>query len=146
MKIIIITLSFTLAAFAHVRCQNSQRSTNEKIIKDYFAGWTKKDWNAVASHLSHGFTFTSATPDDHISIDKFKEKCWIQAEHIERFELPSIVNNGNESFAIVHVIIKNNKVIRNVEYFHFENGKIKSIEVFFGGSGQGFPTNGERGR
>ena len=146
MKIIIITFSFILAAFLQVRCQNSLHPTNEKIIKGYFAGWTNKDWNAVASHLAHGFTFTSAAPDDHISIDKFKEKCWIQAEHIERFEFPSIVSNGNESFAIVHVITKNNKVIRNVEYFHFENGKIKSIEVFFGGSGQGFPTNEEMRR
>jgi hypothetical protein len=113
----------------------------EKIIKDYFGGWASKDWNQVSAQLAEGFTFTSAAPDDHISIEKFKEKCWVQAQHIQRFEFPKITGNDHEAFAIVHVITKENKVIRNVEYFNFVDGKIKSIEVFFGGNGQGFPTN-----
>jgi hypothetical protein len=128
-----------LATVMLCRGQETPNPVHEKIIRDYFAGWVKKDWPRVASQLAPGFTFTSAAPDDHIPVDKFKEKCWVQADHIERFEFPRIVSNGNEAFAIVHVITKDNKVIRNVEYFHFENGKIKSIEVFFGGNG--FPTN-----
>jgi len=113
----------------------------EKIIKAYFAGWANKDWDQVSAQLAEGFTFTSAAPDDHISIAKFKEKCWVQAQHIQKFEFANITGNEREAFAIVHVITKENKVIRNVEYFNFINGKIKSIEVFFGGNGQGFPTN-----
>ena len=130
-----------LATAMLCRGQENSDPTHEKIIKGYFAGWVKKDWQTVASQLAEGFTFTSAAPDDHITIEKFKEKCWPQADHIERFEFPRIVSNGSEAFAIVHVITKDNKVIRNVEYFHFENGKIKSIEVFFGGNGKGFPSN-----
>lgn len=118
---------------------NSQ--SHEKIIKDYFAGWVQKDWSQVANQLTTGFTFTSAAPDDHITIEKFKEKCWVQAAHIQRFDFVKIIGNDQEAFAIVHVITGNNKIIRNTEYFTFDNGKIKSIEVFFGGSGQGFPTN-----
>lgn len=140
MKTSIIALTLVVAAIYSGHCQQVD-SENEKIIKEYFSGWVKKDWNIVASKLAKGFTFTSAAPDDHISIDKFKEKCWVQAEHIQRFEFPRIVTNGNEAFAIVHVITKDNRVIRNVEYFTFENGKIKAIEVFFGGNGKGFPTN-----
>src|SRR5688572_20846712 len=134
MKTSIIILSLMFAVIVYGNCQTSSHSSHEKIIKDYFAGWTNKNWNAVSSTLADGFTFTSAAPDDHIPIDKFKEKCWVQAYHIERFEFTRIVSNANEAFAIVHVITKNNKIIRNVEYFHFENGKIKSIEVFFGGN------------
>ncbi len=51
------------------------------------------------------------------------------------------MGNNKEAFALVHVITTDNKVIRNIEYFNFSNGKIKSIEVFFGGEGEGFPTN-----
>ena len=80
-------------------------------------------------------------PDDHISVEKFKEKCWEQATHIQRFEFMKISGNSEEAFAIIHVVTTDNRIIRNVEYFTFANGKIKSIEVFFGGSGQGFPTN-----
>lgn len=114
---------------------------HEKIIKDYFAGWEAKDWNIVASKLADGFTFTSPAPDDHLPIDKFKAKCWNQADHIQRFEFARIVGNESEAFAIVHVITKDDRVIRNTEFFTFSEGKIKSIEVFFGGAGEGFPTN-----
>jgi hypothetical protein len=114
---------------------------HKKIIKNYFEGWVQKDWSMVSAQLDDGFTFTSAAPDDHISIEKFKEKCWTQAAYIKRFDFIKIIGNENEAFAIVHVITSDNKVIRNTEYFNFSNGKIKSIEVFFGGTGQGFPTS-----
>jgi hypothetical protein len=137
---------FLILALVTALTCNGQSSTNqnklhEKIIKDYFEGWVKKDWSMVSAQLGEGFTFTSAAPDDHISIEKFKEKCWTQAAHIKRFDFVKIIGNENEAFAIVHVITGENNVIRNTEYFNFSNGKIKSIEVFFGGNGQGFPTN-----
>ena len=113
----------------------------EAVIKNYFDGWARKDWNQVSRQLAQGFTFTSAAPDDHISIEDFKEKCWPQAQHIQRFEFPEIIGDMKRAFAIVHVVTNDNRVIRNVEYFTFVDGKIKAIEVFFGGSGYGFPTN-----
>jgi len=125
---------------SNAQSSNGQ-SMHEKIIKTYFSGWEKKDWNIVASQLADGFTFTSPAPDDHISVEKFKDKCWVQAAHIKTFEFVKIIGNDKEAFAIMHVITAEGAVIRNVEYFNFSNGKIKSIEVFFGGSGQGFPTN-----
>lgn len=114
---------------------------HEKIIKTYFSGWVKKDWSIVSSQLAEGFTFTSAAPDDHIPVARFREKCWVQADHIKRFDFVRITGDSKEAFAIIHVITNDDKVIRNVEYFNFEDGKIKSIEVFFGGTGAGFPTN-----
>lgn len=124
-------------------CQTFEKTSQaqERIIKEYFAGWVDKDWNMVSAQLANGFTFTSATPDDHISVEKFKEKCWVQAQHIRKFEFVRFSSIPGETFVIVHVITNDNRVIRNVEYFNFVNGKIKSIEVFFGGAGQGFPTN-----
>jgi hypothetical protein len=59
MKTVIIALSIVVAASACGHCQQAD-SPNERIIKEYFAGWVKKDWNAVASKLAEGFTFTSA--------------------------------------------------------------------------------------
>jgi len=113
----------------------------EAIIKGYFSGWEKKDWNTVAAHLAEGFTFTSPAPDDHLDAAQFQAKCWNQAAHIRRFELPRIVGDEREAFALVQVLTTDGRVIRNIEYFTFRDGKIATIEVFFGGSGQGFPTN-----
>src|SRR5262245_44114276 len=93
----------------------AQVQENEKIIKRYFSGWEKKDWNLVAENLADGFTFTSPAPDDHISIDKFRQKCWVQADHIKKFDFVRIIGSGNEAFAIVHVITNEGKTIRNTE-------------------------------
>lgn len=133
LSIVLIAICISSATFA--------QGEKEAIIKSYFSGWEKKDWNMVARNLAEGFTFTSPAPDDHIDIKKFKDKCWVQADHIKTFEFPKIAETGNQAFAIVHVITTDNRVIRNVEFFTFEGNKIKSIEVFFGGSGAGFPTN-----
>jgi hypothetical protein len=145
MKLLTILCLFYLAADISGNAQNlaveKVYPEHEKIIRRYFEGWEKKDWTQVAAQLADGFTFTSTAPDDHISVETFKEKCWIQADHIRKFEFVNIAGTTNEAFAIVHVITTDNNVIRNVEYFTFSDGKIKAIEVFFGGSGKGFPTN-----
>ena len=47
----------------------------EKLIKTYFTGYEKKDWNMVASQLAEDFTFTSPNGDDHLTVAKYKEKC-----------------------------------------------------------------------
>lgn len=141
----LITITCILAGIFYCNSQDlkqeGQNPGYEKIIKDYFNGWVKKDWNLVSGQLAEDFTFTSPAPDDHISIDSFKRKCWVQAGHIKRFDFIKIIGNENEAFAIMHVITTDNRTIRNAEYFNFNNGKIRSIEVFFGGTGQGFPTN-----
>lgn len=126
----------------YMQGQEKSEPHYEKTIKNYYGGFEKKDWKQVADQLAEDFTFTSPAPDDHISLDKFKIKCWPQSEHIRRFEFIKIIGNTEEAFAIIQVITTDNKVIRNTEYFRFNNnGRIKSIEVFFGGNGQGYPTN-----
>ncbi len=138
---ILALLSMGSLAPAYLSGGQAQDGPKAKVIKDYFSGWQKKDWSIVARNLAEGFTFTSPAPDDHIDIVKFKDKCWVQADHIRQFDFPKIAESGDQAFAIVHVNTTDGRTIRNVELFTFEGGKIKSIEVFFGGNGQGFPTN-----
>jgi len=111
------------------------------IIKTYFSGYEKKDWSITSSQLAEGFTFTSPTPDDHISLAVYKQRCWPQSKFIKKFEFISIVQEGDQAFVLYNLTTTDNKVIRNAEYYTFSNGKIRSIECFFGGSGAGYPTN-----
>jgi hypothetical protein len=139
--ILVAALSGVLGCHATTSADGGQGTMHERIIKDYFGGWEGKDWNAVRDQLAAGFTFTSPAPDDDITIEQFHAKCWNQAEHIQRFEFVRIVSAEADAFALVHVITKAGRRLRNIEYFRFDNGKIASIEVFFGGTGEGFPTN-----
>ena len=122
-------------------CSHAQNA--EKIIKTYFSGWENKDWNTVSSQLAEGFTFTSPAGDDHISTEKFKEKCWVQAEHIDKFDFLRFAETETGEYVTYRLFTKDSTSFRNTEYFDFAGGKIKSIEVFFGvGEGSvGFPTN-----
>lgn len=136
MKLFLMTAFFCgIAVFAHA--QNA-----EKIIKTYFSGYEKKDWNIVSNQLADGFTFTSPAPDDHIPLSVYKERCWPQSKFMKKIDFVKIVQDGNYAFAIYIITTTDNKQLRNTEYYTFNNdGKIKSIECFFGGSGAGYPTN-----
>ena len=112
-----------------------------KIIKTYFSGYEKKDWDITSSQLADGFTFTSAAPDDHIPLAVYKQRCWPQSKFIKKIDFITIVQDGDHAFALYKGTTTDNKVIRNAEYYTFSNGKIKSIECFFGGSGAGYPSN-----
>ena len=112
-----------------------------KIIRTYFSGYEKKDWSITSSQLAEGFTFTSPAPDDHIPLAVYKQRCWPQSKLIKQIDFISIVQEGDHAFALYTGITTDGKVIRNAEYYTFSNGKIKSIECFFGGSGAGYPSN-----
>jgi uncharacterized protein YndB with AHSA1/START domain len=111
----------------------------EKVIKEYYSAWEKKDWNLIEHFLADGFTFTSPNNDDHISVRAFREKCFPEASKmIKKFYVDKVFGNGDEAFAKYQLLTLNGASFRNTEYFKFENGKIKEIEVYFG-SGQAFP-------
>ncbi|HXD79396.1 MAG TPA: hypothetical protein VN616_16380 [Puia sp.] len=112
-----------------------------KIIRTYFSGYEKKDSSITFSQLADGFTFTSPAPDDHISLAVYKQRCWPQSKYIKKIKFISIVQDGNHAFALYTGTTIDNKTIRNTEYYTFSNGKIISIECFFGGTGAGYPTN-----
>ncbi len=134
MKHILLSIMFC-SAFAVAQSQGA-----EKTIKTYLAGFEKKDWNMVVSQFADGFTFTSPAGDDHISLVQYKEKCWPTSKFFRHIEFPKIVVDGNTAFAIYNITTTDNKVVHNVEYYTFINGKIKSIECFFG-AGIGYPGN-----
>jgi hypothetical protein len=113
--------------------------TKEEIIRDYYSGWEKKEWSAVESLLADGFTFTSPHDDDHIDMRTFQAKCWPEADWIVRFELERIIGEDDEAFVKYLCRTKTGRSFRNVEYFRFAAGKVKAIEVYFGGH-QGYPS------
>ena len=133
-SILLAILLFGISAA--VKAQNAAT-----IIKTYFSGYEKKDWSITSGELADGFTFTSPAPDDHIPLAIYKERCWPQSKFIKKFDFIAIIEEGDHAFSIYNLITTDNKVIRNAEYYTFSNGKIKSIECFFGGSGVGYPTN-----
>src|ERR1700730_2679804 len=109
MKHILLSIIFC-SFFVYAKSQSA-----EKLIKEYFNGYEKKDWNMVAGQLAEGFTFTSPNGDDHLSLIQYKEKCWANVKFFKKIEFNKIVVDGNTAFAMYNITDTKNKVAHNVE-------------------------------
>ena len=122
-----------------------QNLTNEEVVRRWYAAWETKDWGPVNRLLADNFTFTSAAGDDHISKSAFKTQCWdTQVNFIDRFDLEQVFGSGNEAFVKYLCHTKNGKSFRNVEYFRLRDGKVETIECYFGGKST-FPSAVSKG-
>ncbi|HEY2548696.1 MAG TPA: nuclear transport factor 2 family protein [Candidatus Acidoferrum sp.] len=115
-------------------------STNEEIIREWYAAWEKKDLGTFNMLLADNFTFTSAAGDDHLSKSTFKAQCWdTQVNFIGRFDLERITTGAGDAFVKYLCHTKNGKSFRNVEYLRIKNGQLESIECYFGAQSS-FPS------
>jgi ketosteroid isomerase-like protein len=130
----------SLPRLASARALEGQNLTNEEIIRKWYAAWEKKDLSIFDSMLADNFTFSSAAGDDHISKSTFKTKCWdTQSGFIEHFDLERITTGPDDAFVKYLCHTKNGKSFRNVEYFRIRNGKLESLECYFGAQSS-FPS------
>ena len=105
--------------------------TRAEIIRGLFAAYLANDRQAVAEALTADFRFTSPYED---AIDKatYFERCWRNADWIERHELEKILVEGDEAFVTYNCVAKSGNNFRNTEFFAFDGDRIKRIDVDFG--------------
>jgi ketosteroid isomerase-like protein len=129
-----------LLVTAPARAGTEQSATYEEIVRRWYKAWAKKDQGQFEALMADNFTFTSAAGDDHISKSAFKTQCWdTQVNFIDRFDLERVFGSGNEAFVKYLCHTKNGKSFRNVEYFRLRDGKVETIECYFGGKST-FPS------
>jgi ketosteroid isomerase-like protein len=117
-----------------------QNLANEEIIRKWYAAWTNKDLDTFNALLADNFTFTSAAGDDHISKSTFKTQCWdTQINFIGHFDLERMTTGPEDAFVKYLCHTTNGKSFRNVEYLRIKNGKLESIECYFGAQSS-FPS------
>lgn len=107
--------------------------TNEEVVRKWYAAWEKRDWGPVDRLLADDFTFSSAAGDDHINKSTFKTRCWeTQIDFIAHFDLERVATGKEDAFVKYLCHTKDGKSFRNVEYLRIKNGKLQSIECYFG--------------
>jgi major membrane immunogen (membrane-anchored lipoprotein) len=135
-------LSFALLLCMAVMNCRAQNTENEKVVKTFYSGFENHDWNTVASQLASDFTFSSAAGDDHISLAQFKEKCFPTNKFFKKANFVNWGEGGDKLFLLVEITTTDGKLIRNVDVYTFKDGKMESMQCFFG-SGGGYPGNGK---
>jgi hypothetical protein len=134
-------LPFTLILLAGLAATNSyaQETGKGKAAKVFYDGFVNKDWTLTSSQLAEGFTFTSPAGDDHISVQTFKERCFPTSKFTKTVSFLKMSEVGNQLFVLTEINTTDNKKVRNVDLFTFDDlGKIKAFECFFG-AGIGYP-------
>jgi ketosteroid isomerase-like protein len=130
---------------ARARADTERSPTYEEIVRRWYKAWEKNDQGQFEALMADNFTFTSAAGDDHISKSAFKTQCWdTQINFIDRFDLERVFGSGNEAFVKYLCHTKNGKSFRNVEYFRLRDGKVETIECYFGGKST-FPSAVSKG-
>ena len=130
----------SLPRAASASASPAPNSTNDEIVRKWYAAWEQKDWGPVDSLLADSFTFTSAAGDDHIGKSTFKARCWeTQIDFIGHFELERVTTGAEDAFVKYLCHTKDGKSFRNVEYLRIKNGKLQSIECYFGAQSS-FPS------
>jgi ketosteroid isomerase-like protein len=117
-----------------------QNLANEEVVRKWYAGWEKRDWGPLDTLLADDFTFSSAAGDDHISKSAFKKQCWeTQIDFIKHFDLERVSTGADDAFVKYLCHTKDGKSFRNVEYLRIRDGKLQSIECYFGAQSS-FPS------
>ena len=130
----------TLPRRARASASGGPDLTNEEIIRKWYEAWEKKELATFNVLLADNFTFTSAAGDDHISKSTFKAQCWdTQVDFIKHFDLEQIITTADDAFVKYLCHTQNGKSFRNVEYLRIMNGKLQSIECYFGAQSS-FPS------
>jgi len=128
---------FTNACFAQ---KPPDISMNEKVIRQYYSAYEKKDWHMLELILADGFTFSSPAGDDHITLKQYKEKCWPNSSNTKRVDLEKVMIAGDDAFVTYNGWTNDGRLFRNTERFKLKEGKIIENECFFG-PGVSFPNN-----
>jgi ketosteroid isomerase-like protein len=102
-----------------------------EIVKDCYTAYETGDRSLVERHLAEDFTF-SAPPDVGIDRATYFERCWPNAQAIERFEYVRLLEAGGEVFVTYEATRTDGRRFRNTEIFGFDGDKVASVEVYFG--------------
>jgi hypothetical protein len=130
----------TMCSFSGFAQKSPASMDHEKVIKQYYAAYEKKDWHILEQILADGFTFSSPAGDNHISLKVYKEKCWPNAQNTKKFDLENIMVDGDVAYVTYNGWTTDGRLFRNTERFKFKDGKITENECFFG-TGVSFPNN-----
>lgn len=105
--------------------------------KSYYRAYERHDPGFVAGELADGFTFTSPF-DEHIDRDAYFRRCWPATPLHHKFTFVAVAQDGNRVMVVYEAELKRPNAVhpdmrfRNSEMLTFEDGRLKSVEVFFG--------------
>lgn len=105
------------------------------IVRAYFGAYESENRAVAETLLADDFTFTSPN-DDAIDRATYFERCWPNSDAARDQQIEKIVVDGNKAFVTYLCSSVGGKSFRNTEFITFVDGRISSVNVYFGASYQ----------
>jgi ketosteroid isomerase-like protein len=105
--------------------------------KGYYRAYERHDRNFMEDNLRPDFTFTSPF-DDHIDLAAWWKRCWPKEPLHQKFDFVSVAQDGDSVMVVYQCSLRRPNAVhpdmtfRNAEMLTFQNGRLKSVTVFFG--------------
>src|ERR1700677_2442745 len=120
----LIAACIALTAIPSFSQISTDMTTNEKVVREYYTAYEKKDWHIMERILASGFTFSSPAGDDHIDLKEYKSRCWPNSENTKKFDLEKVVVVGDDAYVTYNGWTNDGRLFRNTERFRLKDGKI----------------------
>jgi len=101
------------------------------MVRAYYRAYVEKDRPAIEALLAANFRFTSPR-DNRIDRALYFERCWPYGLDITSFDLDHIVLHGNRVFVTYDARRENGTGFRGCEIHTIGDGRIDSVDVYFG--------------
>ncbi|TML33061.1 MAG: nuclear transport factor 2 family protein [Actinobacteria bacterium] len=102
-----------------------------QIARECYGAYESGDRSVVERLLTDDFTFYSPA-DVGIDRARYFERCWPNAQLIERFEFKRLIEQGDEVVVTYESTRTDGSRFRNTEVLAFDGDKIRKAEVYFG--------------
>ena len=104
------------------------------LVRAYFGAYESENREVAETLLADDFTFTSPN-DDAIDKVTYFERCWPNRDAAREQRIENILLDGDTAF-VTYLCSAGGKSYRNTEFLTFAQGRIASVNVYFGASYQ----------
>lgn len=102
-----------------------------QLVRDLYGAYVSGDRSVVEQLLAEDFTFYSPA-DVGIDRERYFERCWPNADRIEKFEFTRLIEAGDEVVVTYESTKTDGGRFRNTEVLTFVGDKLGRAEVYFG--------------
>lgn len=102
-----------------------------ELAKQTYRAYETRDRDLIESLVADDFTF-SAPPDPLLDRAGYFERCWPNAEALDRFDPVRMVTSGDEVVVTYEATRKDGTRFRNTEVLTFRDDQMVRAEVYFG--------------
>lgn len=105
--------------------------TRSDIARACYGAYESGDRELLERHLADDLVFFSP-PDPGIDRTAYFERCWPNADLIERFRFVRLIESGDEVIVTYEAGRTDGSRFRNTEVLTFTGRQISRVEVYFG--------------